>query len=222
VRATFKNQHVKCSSESWTLADRDRVGNGDGTVHLSGYESLNGLTTLRVAGSDTISPGLRATIRAIISDPPVYRKLRQEIDAAIANQLVSAPIRDSKARRLPYLQACIYEGLRCHPALVTPRERVTPSEGDIICGHKLPGGTLVGFNIWTSQHNTTYGKYPEVFRPERWLETSGEQAETMRKVWELVFGHGTSKCLGENLALMTMNKALLEVLVAVSLVLATH
>jgi cytochrome P450 len=105
---------------------------------------------------------------------------------------------------------------------VIPRERVTPPEGDIICGHKLPGGTIVGFNVWTSQRNMVYGSDPAVFRPERWLEASHEQAKAMRKVWELIFGHGTTKCLGENLARMTMNKVLPEVLLLVSLVLATY
>ena len=165
----------------------------------------------RVAGSDTTSTGLRATILAIISNPPVYRRLQQEIDSAVAERIISSPVQDSEARRLTYLQACIYEGLRCHPPLVMPRERVTPPEGDIVCGYRVPGGTIVGFNVWTSQRNEVYGEDAEIFRPERWLESSTEEARDMRKVWELIFGHGTTKCLGENVALMMMNKVLPEV-----------
>ncbi|KAF2691479.1 cytochrome P450 oxidoreductase [Lentithecium fluviatile CBS 122367] len=163
-----------------------------------------------VAGSDTTSTGLRATILNIISNPPVYRKLQQEIDEAITRGLISSPIQDTEARRLPYLQACIYEGLRCHPPLVMPRERIAPPEGDTVCGYHLPGGTIVGLNVWTSQRTKVYGTDPEVFRPERWIEASDEQRRAMRKVWDLVFGYGTTKCLGENVALMTMNKVLPE------------
>ncbi|KAF2106490.1 putative benzoate 4-monooxygenase cytochrome P450 [Lophiotrema nucula] len=178
---------------------------------LSPQEAESEMAIGLVAGSDTTSTGLRATVLAIISNPLVYRKLQVEIDTCIADGQVSSPIKDSEARKMPYLQACIYEGLRCHPPLVLPRERVVPPEGDIICGYKIPAGTFVGVNVWTSQRHDIFGEDPEVFRPERWLEASDEQLRAMKKTWELIFGHGTTKCLGQQVALMTMNKFFPEV-----------
>lgn len=179
---------------------------------LSPAEAESEIAISLVAGSDTTSTGLRATLLAIISNSTVYHKLQTEIDTAVFSGLVSNPIKDSEARRLPYLQACIYEGLRCHPPLVMPRERIVPREGDVICGFKLEGGTSVGINVWSSQRSKVFGSDPEVFRPERWLDMDKEQLKAMVKVWELIFGHGTTKCLGQNLAMMTMNKFFPELL----------
>lgn len=179
---------------------------------LSPLEAESEITIGLVAGSDTTSTGLRATLLAIMSNPIVYLKLQTEIDNAILSGLVSTPIKDSEARQLPYLQACIYEGLRCHPPLVMPRERLVPSEGDVICGYKLQGGTSVGINVWSSQRSEVFGTDSEVFRPERWLEADKEKVKAMIKVWELIFGYGTTKCLGQNLAMMTMNKFFPELL----------
>lgn len=178
---------------------------------LSTVEAESEIAIGLVAGSDTTSTGLRATLLAIISNPTVYHKLQTEIDNAILSERISAPIKDSEARQLPYLQACIYEGLRCHPPLVMPRERLVPSEGDVVCGYKSQGGTSVGVNVWSSQRNEIFGSDPEIFRPGRWMDADKEEVKAMVKVWELIFGHGTTKCLGQNLAMMTMNKFFPEV-----------
>jgi cytochrome P450 len=47
----------------------------------------------------------------IVSNAQVQATLLQEI----SNAAISNPIRDSEARKLPYLQAVIKEGLRMYP-----------------------------------------------------------------------------------------------------------
>lgn len=62
---------------------------------------------------------------------------------------ISAPDRNipySEARDSPYLNACIQEAFRMHPALGVNIERVVPASGDTIAGHYVPGGTIVGCN----------------------------------------------------------------------------
>ena len=148
---------------------------------------------------------------AIISNPGIYNRLRQEIDNAIAERIISFPIRSVEAKRLTYLQACILEGLRRYPPLGQLRERTVPEEGDFIQGHRVPGGTFIGINAWGCQQHHVFGDDPEAFRPERWLIDDEQRLEAMRRVQELVFGHGSTKCLGIQIAQMELNKIFFEV-----------
>ncbi len=96
----------------------------------------------RVAGADTTSIAVQSTLLAIILNPPVYQNLKEEIRTAVKQGIVSYQIRDSEAKQLDYLQACVLEGLRKFPPLSQLRERIVPPEGDKIDGHHIPGGTF--------------------------------------------------------------------------------
>ena len=124
---------------------------------------------------------------------------------------MSYPIRHTEAKKLPYLQACIFEGLRKFPPLSQLRERLMPPEGDIINGHRIPGGTFIGLNVWGSQLDKVFGKDPEVFRPDRWLIKDEGRLHAMHETLELIFGHGSTKCLGMPMAMMELNKVIFEV-----------
>lgn len=141
----------------------------------------------------------------------VYRKLQQEIDDAISAGLISSPIQVAEAAKLPYLQACIKEGLRVFPPIGSLRERVVPPEGDIINGQRIPGGTNVGFNIRSMQQHEVFGTDPDIFRPERWLDVCSERMQKMVAIHDLIFGHGSTKCLGIRIAHLTLNKFFVEV-----------
>lgn len=165
-----------------------------------------------MAGSDTTSTAVQATLLSIVTNPQVYRELQSEIDSAVTNCTISAPIQEGEARQLPYLQACIQEGLRIHPPLAQLRDRVAPPEGDYIHGYRIPGGTSIGFNSWATQRDPIYGDDPAIFRPERWLENEESRIKQMKRTCDLVFGYGPTKCLGSNIAEMILNKAIFEVL----------
>lgn len=130
----------------------------------------------------------------------------------MARGVVSDTVQNDEAmRELPYLQACIKEGLRVFPPITALRERVTPPEGDVISGYKVPGGVNIGLNMRGILLSEVFGPDPDVYRPERWLEASPENLNQMKSVQELVFGHGFTRCLGINVATMNLNKALVEV-----------
>lgn len=166
----------------------------------------------RFAGSDTTGTALRATLLNIITNASVYARLQTEIDSAVARDIVSDIIQNREAiRGFPYLQACIREGLRVFPPITALRERVTPPEGDNINGHHVPGGVNIGLNMRGVLLNEIFGNDADVYRPERWLESSPEELNEMKKVQELVYGHGSTRCLGINIATMSLNKGLFEV-----------
>lgn len=165
-----------------------------------------------VAGSDTTSTAVQSTLLFIITNPQVYNTLRAEIHRAVARGEVSNPIQDSEAKQLVYLQACILEGLRMFPPLSQLRERVVPPEGDTLGGFYLRGGTFVGLNAWGVQRNKTiYGNNADLYYPERWLVDDIEKLHIMHQTHSLIFGHGSTRCLGVSMAMMEISKVIFEV-----------
>lgn len=164
-----------------------------------------------MAGSDTTATAVQSTLLEIVSNPLVYGALRAEIDTAVAKGLVSLPIQKNEAARLPYLSACVLEGLRRHPPVAQLRERTVPPEGDYINGFRIPGGTRIGFNTWGLQLDKLFGEDPAIFRPERWLIEDVECLRSMHRTLDLVFGHGPTRCLGTPIAMTELNKIFFEV-----------
>ncbi len=154
---------------------------------------------------------MQSTLLAIILNPRVYQTLKSEIRAAVTAGQATYPIQVSETKQLHYLQACILEGLRKFPPLSQLRERMVPPKGDIIQGHRIPGGTFIGLNPWGTQLDRVYGDNPEEFQPERWLTMDKERIKSMHQTLELVFGHGSTKCLGMTMAMMELNKMIFEV-----------
>ena len=168
-----------------------------------------------MAGSDSTATALRVILYYIAATPKVYTKLQAEIDEAIRSGTISRPvIQDREARQLPYLQACIKEGLRVHPPAAGLFTKVTPREGDTLDdGTFIPGGTRICASTWATQHNkATFGDDAEVFRPERWLEVAGDDLQRMERTLELVFGAGRYGCLGKSIAFIELNKFFVEVM----------
>jgi cytochrome P450 len=120
-------------------------------------------------------------------------------------------VRDKEVRKLPYLQACIKEGIRIFPPITALRERVTPSEGDTLQGHFIPGGVNIGLNMRGLLLNEVFGPDARVFRPERWLESDPKKLRDMERVHELVFNWGFTRCLGVQLASAVASKFFVEV-----------
>jgi len=174
------------------------------------------------AGSDSTASALRITLHFICTSPPVLERLLAEAQAAIEAGQISRPIiTDAEARQLPYLQACIKEGLRIYPPVTGLLAKMVPEGGAKIevdgVEKFAPGGTQVGWNSWGMMHDPEiFGADAEVFRPERWLPRSNSDKERdritkMTETVSLCFGYGRFGCLGRGVAIMELNKAVIEV-----------
>jgi cytochrome P450 len=159
---------------------------------------------------------MQAVIRSIASNPAIVHKLQRAIDETVHLHDISArkTISDTTLRNLPYLQACISEGVRMYPAITQLRERVVPPEGDNLHGMYVPGGTFVALNGQSSQSDPIYGSDLETYQPERWMTDDTVLLAKMQRDLDLNFGYGTSKCLGTNVAQTEMNKIIFEVSLA--------
>ena len=165
-----------------------------------------------LAGSDSTSTVFRMTMLYVVTIPRVYYALRQEIDAGVRSGAISRVITDFEARRLPYLQAVIWEGLRMTPPLFGLQTKVAPPQGDTVNGVFFPGGTNVATCPAALTHRKDiFGDDANVFRPERWLEADEATHSKYTSTVDLIFGSGRFGCLGRNIGLLELNKVFFEV-----------
>ncbi|PSN69465.1 cytochrome P450 [Corynespora cassiicola Philippines] len=182
--------------------------------HGLSQEEASGEALLQVvAGSDTSAGTLRSVMLNALTNPTIYMRLRKEIDQGIAMDKISSPITDAEARQLPYLQACIKEGLRIMPPASGAFFKEVPPEGDVIDGKFIPGGTQIGSSpLGIHRSKKIFGIDADLFRPERWTEASPEKFAEMTNTVDLVFHYGKYQCLGKSVALMEFNKIFVELL----------
>ena len=196
--------------------DADRIRNNDilqsfvdSGLSRSEVES-EALVTL-FGGTDTTSTGLRNTIFFLSTNPSAYRSLQAEIDASV--KTAARPIiTDDHAKSLPYLQACIKEGLRLWPPSMGLMGKVSDQD-DVVCGMKVPAGTQVGWAaLAVMKDRAVFGENAEVFEPRRWIDAEPAQLKEMEATYGLVFAAGTRwECLGKRLAYVELGKVLFEV-----------
>ncbi|KAM0275917.1 hypothetical protein ACHAQH_007259 [Verticillium albo-atrum] len=164
-----------------------------------------------VAGTDSVAVALRMAMLYVLSTPRVYYRLLSEIETAAEKGDASSPIKDAEAKKLPYLQAVIREGMRIFASQTPLLNKTVPPGGDVVAGFNLPAGTQVGMDGWgilrSKEH---WGPDAGIFRPERWLEVDDARKAEMAATLEALFGYGRFKCLGRNVAFMQLSKALPE------------
>jgi cytochrome P450 len=137
-------------------------------------------------------------------------RLQAEIDNAISQYTFESLMPMSVIGKMPYLQACICEGIRTIAPLFFLLDRKVAPEGACLHGYQLPGGTLVSLNMLAAQSDNVYGDDAQHYRPERWITDDTEHYRQMRRTMELVFGDGSTKCLGIHLAFIELSKIVFE------------
>ncbi|KAK5062850.1 hypothetical protein LTR84_004925 [Exophiala bonariae] len=166
--------------------------------------------SMAFAGSETTAISLAAVFYYLLRNPPAYQKLMQELDEAVEEgRIADSPagtVTWAESQKLPYLDACIKEAFRMHPAAGLPLERITPPQGIEIDGHFIPGGTIVGCNAWViHKREEIFGSQVDTFIPERWLDATPEQLKEMNGTL-FQFGAGARTCIGKNISLLEMYK----------------
>lgn len=185
-------------------------------------EQLESETLTQItAGSDSTASALRMTLHFIVTTPSVQSRLLNEYHSANAAGKITRPvIRDAEARKLPYLQACIKEGLRMYPPVTGLLAKAVPPEGAKIEGKFVKGDTQIAWNSWgIMRDKEIFGIDCEIFRPERWLAKNDSDSEharvaRMTETVGLVFGYGRFGCLGRGVAMQELNKGIIEVSLA--------
>ena len=97
-------------------------------------------------------------------------KLHQELDEQLdsEDEIVAT---GQQVKRLPYLDACINEGLRLHSTSALGLPRVVPQGGLTIVDQYFPEGTVLSVPSYTIHRDEKiWGDNVEEYRPERWFE----------------------------------------------------
>ncbi|KAF2137173.1 uncharacterized protein K452DRAFT_291838 [Aplosporella prunicola CBS 121167] len=168
------------------------------------------------AGLETLSWSLSVDLYHILSTPRILQKLRAELLAAMPDMPPLSAITPADLpswttlEQLPYLNACIHEGLRLSYGLATRISRSAPTE-TLTYTYTPPGatapktffippGTPVSMTSVHIHHDPRIFPDSDSYIPERWLGPDGKRERPGLERYLLSFSKGTRQCLGINLA----------------------
>ncbi|KAK5995578.1 Cytochrome P450 monooxygenase AKT7 [Cladobotryum mycophilum] len=199
----------------YLLKARDpETGEGFSTPELWGESNL-----LIIAGSDTTSTAMAATLFYLVRSPHALKKVTEEIRSKFnsAEEIIHGQALGS----CTYLRVCIDEAMRLSPSVggLLPRE-VLPG-GITVDGETIPEGTVIGTPHYTVHHNENY--YPNAFEyiPERWMigavnplngQVTTEEDVARASSAFCPFSIGPRGCIGKGLAYVEMTTTIARTL----------
>ncbi|XP_057173529.1 vitamin D 25-hydroxylase isoform X2 [Ursus arctos] len=124
-------------------------------------------------------------------------QVQKEIDLIMGP--TGKPCWDDKSK-MPYTEAVLHEVLRFCNIVPLGIFHAT-SEDAVVRGYSIPKGTTIITNLYSVHFDEKYWRNPEIFSPERFLDSSGYFA---KKEALVPFSIGKRHCLGEQLARMEM------------------
>ena len=188
------------------------TGKGLSTPELWGEANV-----LMIAGSDTTSTTLAATLFYLVRSPAALAKLTAEVRGAFSE--VEEIVSGTRLNELVYLKACIDEALRLAPAVPGAIPREVMDGGAVVDGVFLPAGTDCGTPVYSIHRQEQYYRSAETFIPERWIEnatcsasgmswtTTKADIDTARRAY-CPFSIGPRGCIGKSMAFMEMRLSL--------------
>ncbi|KAA8643456.1 hypothetical protein EYZ11_001410 [Aspergillus tanneri] len=184
------------------------TGKGLTTPELWGESNV-----LMIAGSDTTSTTLAATIFYLVRNQRAMDLLKKEVREAFDS--VEEIVTGAKLNELVYLKSCIDEALRLAPAVPGAIPREVMEGGATVDGVYLPAGTDCGTPTYSIHRQPQYYREPQAYLPERWIEgatcqtdetkwtVSKDDVEVARKAF-CPFSIGPRGCIGKGMAFMEM------------------
>jgi cytochrome P450 len=97
------------------------------------------------AGFETCASTIPKIMWRIVTNEGCQRRLQQELDTLEDGDLAKGLLSYDRLQELPYLSACISEGMRMDPVTGTNLSRTVPSAGVRLNGYDLPSGVSQTF-----------------------------------------------------------------------------
>ncbi|KIL87770.1 hypothetical protein FAVG1_08647 [Fusarium avenaceum] len=158
-------------------------------------------TTLIVAGTDTSSTAIAATLFYLTHHPSLYLRAAAEIRSAFASSedVKLGPVLNSCV----FTRSCIEESLRMSPPAGSALWREVLRGGQTVDGHVIPAGCDIGVGIYAIHHNELYFPEPFLFNPDRWFSNDKCDVEMVKLARSAYnpFSIGPRSCIGKGLAM---------------------
>ena len=178
--------------------DSSIIGHLIRSPYPTDVERVADVTILMLAGHDTTAYQVSWIIIELARHPDVVRKLRVELDSALA-PMGPRSCTAAQLSKLDYLGNVIKEGMRLWPVVASGSQRrilVDIRYKNFI----LPKGSSVGIANFAMFRNGIHDGH--AFIPERWNDDDPDKA--LLKELFIPFSHGKRNCVGQALALLEL------------------
>lgn len=160
-------------------------------------------------GVDTSSSTMLTCILALCVFPETQTKAHEEIDAAVGpGEIPDWSTLDS----LPYCQALFKETLRWRSVTVLGGLPHAPIRDAVFQGYHFPRDLTIVGNLWAIHRNPRDFPDPDVFDPERYLESGKRKRPYPNARGHNAFGWGRRACSGQPLAEQGLTMAIVRML----------
>lgn len=162
------------------------------------------------AGTEATGAALSITTFYLLASPSKTLRLQEELaslqpsDPSDASALLTYP----QLRGLPYLSACISEGLRLSKESNRMPRIINSASTMHYNGLPIPAGTVVSMSLRDIHLDASIYDSPRAFMPERWLLDRRLHAKGKLDRFFVPFGKGSRGCVGRKLAMVELYVAI--------------
>ncbi|ONK71583.1 uncharacterized protein A4U43_C04F10190 [Asparagus officinalis] len=158
------------------------------------------------AGTDAATVTLEWAMTELMRHPEVLKRAQAEVRDLVGDK---GKVEETDLHQFHYLKLVVKETLRIHPpgTLLLPREITQQCK---INGYDIPANSRLFVNAWTIGRDAGVWENPEVFRPERFVDSP---IDFKGHHFELIpFGAGRRICPGMEIGLLVVELALANLL----------
>jgi len=195
---------------------------------LTDIELLSLMQAIILAGHETTASSVSWTLLELARNPEIQSKLRREIRAT-AEMIQNRGDNTFNAAdfdNMSFLTAVAKESLRFHPVVynmlrysgqddVLPLSKpITLTSGEVVTELPIPKGLKIISSIAAYNRNKDiFGEDAHVYNPDRWLNNSGKQLNSIGVYSNLfTFSAGSKACLGWRFAVLELQSFIVELI----------
>ncbi|KAM7495634.1 hypothetical protein LguiB_030243 [Lonicera macranthoides] len=158
------------------------------------------------AGSETSSTSVEWAMSEMIKNPEIMERAQAEVRKVFDGK---RNVDETALHELKYIQCVIKETLRLHPSapLSVPRQN---SDQCVINGYEIPARSKVIVNAWAIGRDPRYWPQAELFKPERFFDSSIDYKGTNFEY--IPFGAGRRVCPGISFGIANIELPLAQLL----------